>query len=155
MAKPQTETSLARLLAARVNAYRERTGMSVKDLASKAKVSTATIYSLSREGGKPPSELTVQRIEAAIRDEDANPHSSIDLDPVLRAQVEVILQKATTKGALDRLIQHIFRTVEGESPDKVRGVAERLIYSHLSRYAGDEKAREVLELFGLLREKTD
>lgn len=154
MAHKQTETSLARLLAGRVTAFRTRTGITVKDLASKAKVSPATIYSLTREGGKPPSELTIQRIEAAIRDEDPHPQPGIDVDPILRSQIEFVLEKATTKGALDRLIQHIFRGVDGESPEKVRQVAERLIYGHLARCTPDEKAREVLELFSLLRDKT-
>lgn len=151
MPKAAGGTHLENLLTVRLDAYLKKHRLSRGDFAQKAHVSLATVGNILNGKGR-PSKLMVERIEAAMRDEAPPPPVVAEVPTELRDQVDIVLDKATTKGALDKLIQHIFRTTGSDTPEHVRAVAEMLIASHLVRFEGKDKVKEVFTLYDLVRD---
>ncbi len=151
MAKRQVEMSLANVLSERLKAHLERTGMSVLAFAEKARVSTATLYQILRGKGK-TSQMMVARIEDAMKEDIVLTSSEIPpLNPILQDLLEVILEEAVTKKALDRLVQYIFREVDESDQQRVRQIAESFITAFLVRFEGKDQAKELLKLHDLIR----
>lgn len=153
MAKKRVATSLSELLSGRVKTYLEDTGMTVKEFAEKANISTATIYQIQRGVGR-PSEMTVKRVEAAMREEvGPSPAELPKLDSAHQGLLEIILEEALTKKVLDRLIQYVLRETDEAGGGKMRTIAESLLLAHLARMEGKDLALELLRLHSLIRDK--